>query len=122
MAIADRDAASLWDMVQAIQELQSFTTGMTYDDYAASVLVQRAVERELEIVGEAARRLSVEFCQSHPDIDWAGLVGLRNILAHRYDQIRCDRIWDILESNLPTILKRLQALLPPLPNSPEPDA
>lgn len=115
MPTDNRDTASLWDMVQAIQNLQTFTAGFSYDDFAANLLVQRAVERELEILGEAARRMSSEFCQAHPEIDWAGMIGLRNVLAHRYDQIRCDRIWDALEQEVFVILTQLEQLLPPQP-------
>jgi uncharacterized protein with HEPN domain len=111
MSISNRDAASLWDMAKAIGELQEFTAGLTYDDYADNLMVQRAVERNLEILGEAARRVSANFQQAHPELDWSGLIGLRNVLAHRYDQIRIDRVWDILVSNLPNILRQLQQFL-----------
>ncbi|MGJ3251915.1 MAG: HepT-like ribonuclease domain-containing protein [Elainellaceae cyanobacterium] len=112
-----RDAASLWDMVQAIRDLQAFTAGLSYENYISNLMVQRAVERQLEILGEAARRVSQDFCQSHPEIDWTGIIGLRNVLAHRYDQIRCDRIWAILDEELPLLLTRLEQLLPPLPDN-----
>ncbi|GAB4145841.1 MAG: hypothetical protein Fur0046_23570 [Cyanobacteria bacterium J069] len=94
MAANNRDLASVWDMAQAIRDLQTFTEGIVYEDYISNLMLQRAVERQLEILGEAARRVSSEFRQAHPELDWVGLVGLRNVLAHRYDQIRCDRIWD----------------------------
>lgn len=115
MPVPNRDAASIWDMVRAIRDLQTFTVGVSYDDYTTNLMLQRAIERQLEILGEAARRLSPDFCQAHPSIDWTGIIGLRNILAHRYDQIRCDRIWDVLETELPSLLDKLEALLPPLP-------
>jgi uncharacterized protein with HEPN domain len=115
MPTPNQDAASIWDMVRAIRDLQTFTAGVAYDEYTTNLMLQRAVERQLEILGEAARRLSTDFCQTHPSINWAGIIGLRNILAHRYDQIRCDRIWDVLETELPPLLGQLETLLPPLP-------
>lgn len=57
----NRDAGSLWDMLNAIRLVQEFTANLSYDDYLESVLTQSAVERQLEILGEAARRLSEEF-------------------------------------------------------------
>jgi uncharacterized protein with HEPN domain len=51
-----------------------------------------AVERGLEILGEAARRVSEAFQQAHPEIDWRNTIGLRNVIAHRYEQVQQDRI------------------------------
>jgi uncharacterized protein with HEPN domain len=93
MQANNRDAGSLWDMVRAIHRIQEFTTNLTYEAYLGSILVQSAVERQLEILGEAARRLSDEFRQAHPEIDWRRIIGLRNILIHRYDEIRQQMIW-----------------------------
>ena len=116
MQANNRDAASLWDMVQAIRRLQAFTTGVTFDDYQASILIQSAVERQLEILGEAAGRVSDGLRQTHPEIDWRRTVGLRNIIIHRYDEIQQDIIWSIITTELATLLTQLQPLLPPLPD------
>jgi uncharacterized protein with HEPN domain len=88
MQVNNRDAGSLWDMANAIRRIQEFTANLTYDAYLESLLIQSAVERQLEILGEAARRLSAEFRQAHAKIDWRRIIGLRNILIHRYDEIR----------------------------------
>ena len=116
MQTNNRDAASVWDMVQAIRRIQEFTAGLTFDDYQASILIQSAVERQLEILGEAAGRVSDDLRQTHPDIDWRRTVGLRNIIIHRYDEIQQDIIWNIITTELATLLTQLEPLLPPLPN------
>ncbi len=100
MQANNRDAASLWDMVQAIRRIQEFTANLSFDDYQESILIQSAVERHLEILGEAAGRISEEFRQAHPPIDWRTIVGLRNILIHRYDQIQQDILWNIIATEL----------------------
>ncbi len=110
----DRDIPSVWDMVQAIRLLQEFTTGLTYNEYLQSVLIQSAVERQIEILGEAARRISLEFQQSHPEINWRSLIGLRNIIAHRYDEVRPEILWGVIASDIPSLLEQLEVLLPPL--------
>jgi uncharacterized protein with HEPN domain len=109
-----RDATALWDMVQAIVRIQEFTIGMTEIDYLESELVQSSVERKLEILGEAARRISEAFQQAHPEIDWRNIIGLRNIIAHRYDQIQQEQLWHIAQTVLPDLLALLQPLLPPI--------
>ncbi len=65
----NRNIASVWDMVQAIRRIQEFTTDINYSEYSESILIQSAVERQFEILGEAARRISLEFQQLHPQIN-----------------------------------------------------
>jgi uncharacterized protein with HEPN domain len=52
----------------------------------------------------------------HPEIDWRNAINLRNILVHRYDQVRPEVIWNIVTSVLPSLLIQVEALLPPLPD------
>lgn len=117
MQANNRDAASIWDMVRAIRRTQEFVTGVSFDDYQASILIQSAVERQLEILGEAAGRVSDAFRQAHPEIDWRRTVGLRNIIIHRYDEIQQDILWNIITTELTTLLTQLEPLLPPLPDN-----
>lgn len=116
MQVNNRDASSLWDMVNAIHRIQEFTTNLTYEAYLNSVLIQSAVERQLEILGEAARRLSDELRQAHREIDWRRIIGLRNILIHRYDEIRQQTVWTTITSELEPLLAQLEVLLSSLPD------
>lgn len=116
MQIYDRDSGFLWDMAQAIRRILEFTQDASLEDYLASVLMQSAVERQFEVLGETARRISLEFQQAHPEIDWSNIIGLRNVIAHRYEQVRQERLWEIIGKNLPTLLIQVEGLLPPLPD------
>jgi uncharacterized protein with HEPN domain len=87
-------------MMNAIHLIQEFTANLSYDAYLESVLTQSAVERQLEILGEAARRLSEEFRQAHSEISWREIIGLRNILSHRYDEVKQQSIWMVITSEL----------------------
>lgn len=78
----NRDIASVWDMVQAIRYIQSFTANLSFEDYFNDIRTISAVERQFEILGEATRRISEEFRQAYPAIDWRRIIGLRNILIH----------------------------------------
>lgn len=116
MQANNRDIGSLWDMVNAIHRIQEFTVDLTDEAYLDSLLIQSAVERQLEILGEAARRLSDEFRQAHPEVDWRRIIGLRNILIHRYDEIRQQTIWTTVVLELEPLLTQLDILLSSLPN------
>lgn len=112
-----RNNAALLDMVQAAQEIQEDILNLSsYEDFLDNRLIQRAVERNLGIIGEAARRLTEEFRAQHSEIDWSGLIGLRNVIAHQYDRVNQREIWSIVIMKLPPLLNQLTALLPPLPD------
>lgn len=112
----NHDIASVWDMTQAIQHIQTFTSDLTFDEYLNDIRTISAVERQFEVLGEAARRISNKFRQAHPTIDWQRMVGLRNIVAHRYDEVRQDILWTIIHSELGPLLAQLESILPPLPD------
>ncbi|MCI0519830.1 MAG: DUF86 domain-containing protein [Chloroflexi bacterium] len=64
----ERDHAYLWDMREAARWIRAFLTGIVFTQYEADKKLQSAVERQLEIIGEAARRVSPDFQQEHPEI------------------------------------------------------
>ena len=113
-----RDAASLWDMVEAIKRVQEFIADVSYEEYVDNVLLHSGVERQMEILGEAARRLSNELREEQPNIEWQKIVGLRNIIAHQYDEIQMETIWSIATSELEPLKAKIEPLMPPLPEEP----
>ena len=76
------DVSLLWDMHEAACRIRQFVAGKTFSEYSQDEILQAAVERKLEIIGEAARGISKDFQQDHPDIPWRGIVGQRHFLAH----------------------------------------
>ena len=112
MLPVDRDAALLWDMLQACLEIRDFTRGVVWEDFIADRKLCLAVERCLEIVGEAAGRISKPFCAAHPEIPWSLITGMRNVLAHDYGQIEYEIIYGTVTRNVPSLLVTLERLLP----------
>jgi uncharacterized protein with HEPN domain len=110
-----RDAGYLWDMLQAARRLQEFTAGVFFEAYLESVLLQSAVERQLEILGEAARRISEAFRQEHPEIPWSSVIGQRNFIAHQYDDVNLEQLWSVVTLDIPILIAQLEPLIPPLP-------
>ena len=115
MRAESRDAAYLWDMLDAARTIQEFVAGVRFDQYTRDRKLQLAVERALEIMGEAARRVSQEFKTAHPEIPWQGIIAQRNVLAHDYGEIKQDRIWRVASSHIPNLIVQLEPLIPPLP-------
>jgi len=77
-----RDPAYLWDMLDAARMVCQMTTGVTYDQYLANRTLQLAVERAIEIIGQAARRVSEATQNAHPEIPWRRIIAQRHVLAH----------------------------------------
>jgi uncharacterized protein with HEPN domain len=102
-------------MLQAARRLQEFTAALSYEGFLESVLLQSAVERQLEILGEAARRMSEAFRQEHPEIPWSSIISQRNVIAHQYEEIRQERLWSVVTSDIPRLIAQLEPLIPPLP-------
>lgn len=116
MSLLPRDAAYVWDILEAAAAIQDYVAALDLDRYAQDRQVRSAVERELEIIGEAARRLSSEFRAQHPEIPWTAVVAQRNILAHEYQRIEHARIWRVITESLPRLQHVLRPLLPPPPS------
>jgi len=111
MAIDVRDQALLQDMKAAATNIQTFITGCTLEEYHKNILIQSAVERQLEIIGEAARKVSGKIQEGHPEIPWRGIIGQRNVLAHGYGSIDDEKIWVIASIRIPELINQLKTLL-----------
>ncbi len=116
----ERDAAYLWDMLDAARTVREITKHQALDAYLNDRTLQLAVERALEIIGEAARRVSEPFREAHPEIPWRPIIAQRNVLAHEYGDIRQERIWAVVTRHIPELIELLTPLVPPAPGSPSP--
>jgi uncharacterized protein with HEPN domain len=83
--------------------------------------VQDAVMPHIQIIGEAARKISPEFQTAHPNIPWSGIIGMRNRLVHEYFQIIPEKVWQVVERDIPQLLALLEPLVPPEQAAAEPN-
>lgn len=107
------DPAFLWDMLDAALAVASFIESRTYRDYLQDRMLRGAVERHLEILGEAAGRISQPFQKDHPEIPWRQIIGLRNVLAHDYGEIKNDKIWFVATESIRPLIVALEPHIPP---------
>jgi uncharacterized protein with HEPN domain len=110
----ERDLAYIWDMREAARDVMDFVEGVSYVSFCSDKKVRYAVERRIEVIGEAARHVSQSFQESHPEIPWKRIIGLRNILAHEYGEILVERIWRVAVENVPELYVALDRLIPPV--------
>jgi len=119
MPLSWRDPANLWDMLQAAERVQDFLKNKNFDDFLTDDLLRAAVERNLGIIGEAARRISEEFELEHPEIPWRQIIAQRNVLIHEYNDIDYREIWQVVSFHLPRLIDQIRPLIPPLPTEVE---
>ena len=112
------DDAYLLDMLLAAREARAFAVGMTFNEFQRNRMAQLAILKSIETVGEAASRVSNECRESHPEFPWPGIVGMRNRLVHGYFEVNLVRVWDTLQQDIPSLIARLERLIPP--ESPRP--
>lgn len=110
----DRDPAYLWDMLQAAREVEAMLEANDLAAFLSNIVLLRATERSVEIIGEAARRVSTVYRDAHPEIPWREIIGQRNILAHEYGQIDHELLFKTAVEDIPALSTLLQELLPPL--------
>ena len=100
-------------IMECIQKIERFTQGGK-ERFLEDELVQDAVLRNFEVIGEAAKRLDEVYRASHPDIPWRAIAGLRDVLIHQYEGVELERVWAIVEKDLPGLKQSIAGLLPPL--------
>lgn len=97
-------------MQQAAADACSFVEGLTKDKFLADKRTQQAVIMSLVIIGEAATKVMdgySDFAQTHPNVPWRSMRGMRNRIAHGYFDINLDVVWDTVQTALPELLKQL---------------
>ena len=85
------------------------------EDYKRDRMLRAAVERHIEIIGEAAGKVSKTFREEHAEIPWRKIIAQRHVLAHQYGEIEDDLIWKVATVHIPVLIAALEPLIPPPP-------
>ena len=93
----------LRDILEAITEIEEMLVGSSLDAFTTDKMRRMATERYLEVICEAARRLTDDVKREAPNIDWRKMIDFGNVLRHAYHATRVDIIWDIIQNDLPAL-------------------
>lgn len=100
-------------ILECAQKIERYTADGK-DRFVSDTMVQDAVLRNLEVIGEATKRLDDTYRRAHPQIPWRAVAGLRDVLIHQYEGVDLDRVWNVVVDGLPGLKDAIAKLLPPL--------
>ena len=107
-----RDSASLVDIYEAGQQILAYAQGIPASELKADQMRMSAILYQILVMGEATKRLSQEFRAQHPDIPWSNIAGMRDIVAHHYDRVDFDILWNVVHHSIPDVIRKIEGLLP----------
>lgn len=105
------DTARLGHIYDAICRVEIYISGIDKSTFLANRMMQDAIVRQIEIIGEATRHISEELQEKHPELPWFEMRGIRNKIVHDYLEINTDIIWDTVQNNLPALKPMIKKLL-----------
>ncbi len=109
----ERDRSALLDMLDHCRGISAAVQGRTFLAYCEDDNLRYAIERRIEIIGEAAKRISEVTRKKHLEIPWRKIMATRNILAHEYGEVEDEIIWRVTQTHIPELIKQLQTMVSP---------
>ncbi|MDD3828826.1 MAG: DUF86 domain-containing protein [Anaerolineae bacterium] len=104
------DRERFQDILEAIDRIERYTA-KGREEFEENELIQNWVVHHIQIIGEAARKLSDKVRSEHDDVQWAAIIAMRNILVHDYFTVDIDEVWSTVEKDLPTLKSHISSIL-----------
>ena len=101
----------LLHIIDTINEIENYLQDSDLESFVANSMMFNATLRQLEIIGEASNRLSIDVLSENPTIPWARIIGLRNLVIHEYFGIDDLTIWNVIKLNLPILKEKIAVLI-----------
>ena len=109
MSHNERDKSYIYDILKYSQEVIDIVKDENHNSFVNNRIKRLAIERLIQIIGEAANHLSKDFMQENQDIPWSKIIGLRNKIVHDYGEILTDRIWLIASESIPELMYQIKS-------------
>lgn len=105
------DREFLMDILEACKRIESYLEGLNYPDFLANEEKQDAVIRNIEVIGEAVKKLTPLLKKKYPEIDWKKIAGMRDKLIHFYFGVRLEVVWAVATGEIPELKKAIKKIL-----------
>ena len=99
------------DILTSSEKILRYTRGKSFEDFISNEILIDAVVRNLEIIGEAAKRVPVRIRRKYSDVDWQKIAGLRDIITHEYFRVDYEIIWDIVSNKVSTLSAQIRSIV-----------
>ncbi len=100
----------LTDILNAIDEIETFTKGLLWKDFKKDKKTVRAIERDISIIGEVAYSMTKDFKEKYKDIPWRDIEKMRHVLIHHYDKVDVKRLWETVKDEIPELKSKIKIL------------
>lgn len=107
----ERDQSALLDMLEHCRGIIASVDGRSFLTYCADDNLRYALERRIEIIGEAAKRISDSIKSEHPEIPWKKIMAMRNLLAHEYGEVEDEIVWRVTQTHIPVLTEQIQDII-----------
>ena len=104
------DRERLLDILEAVERIERHSA-RGRGAFESDELLQTWAVHHLQIIGEAARKVSADLCRGHPEVPWPQIVAMRNVLVHDYFQVDAEEVWATIERDLPDLKRKIEAIL-----------
>jgi len=105
------DSVYLAHILDAINQIETYSANLSFEQFSQARLVQDGVIRQLEIIGEASHNLSDDFRDQYPELPWSQIISLRNRLIHAYFDTNLGIVWEIVQNDIPSLKQNVAAWL-----------
>ena len=106
-----RDSERLRQILEAIDNFENASQNFSRESLSANIILRHALTWNIMVIGEAANRLTREFCDAHPDTPWKKIAGMRNVLVHDYYQIDIDELFLVVTDDIPALKPQIERYL-----------
>jgi uncharacterized protein with HEPN domain len=101
----------LYDILQSIEKIDAFTRDISFEELMTDERTKDAILRNLQVIGEASKNLPESIISLHPEVDWSGLAGVRDIVTHRYFRVDWHLLWASIHEELPPLNEQIRVLM-----------
>jgi len=101
----------LFDIFQSVEKIEKFSRGISFDQLMTDERTKDAILRNLQVIGEASKNLPESLIADHPEVDWSGLAGVRDIVTHRYFRVDWHLLWISIQEELPVLKSQVHKLI-----------